>query len=99
MPTTKPRINVTLPEEVNQTVVDLANLQGVSSSHVVRQLLIEANSAMREVVQIMEKSEYAQEQLCKQYLAAHQLAIQEFDATLSQVLGNRRKAPAEKNAA
>ena len=54
MPTTNPRINVTLSPSTDHLVLRLAQLQRVSKSQVLRELLEAAEPALQRVVALME---------------------------------------------
>lgn len=53
MPTTNPRINVTVSQSLYQLTGDLARLQRVSRSTVLRELLEASEPALRQVVAMM----------------------------------------------
>ena len=60
MPTTNPRINVTLSPSTDALVRRLATFQRVSKSQVLRELLIAAEPALQRVAALMEAAEGAQ---------------------------------------
>jgi uncharacterized protein involved in copper resistance len=59
MPTVNPRINVTLPPSLDALVAQLAGLQRVSKSQVLRELLEAAEPALQRAVSLMEAASRA----------------------------------------
>lgn len=69
MPTTNPRVNVTLSPSLDALVTALAGYERVSKSMVLRELLEAAEPALRQVVALMEAAKGASAKARKQIVS------------------------------
>lgn len=63
MPTSNPRVNVTLSPSLDTLVQRLATLQGVSKSHVLRELVETAEPGLQRVVALMDAANAAGQEM------------------------------------
>lgn len=80
MPTTNPRINVTLSPSMDALVSKLASLERVSKSMVVRELLEAAEPALASAVALMEAAEGAS-------LEARKMIVRDMQTTIDAARG------------
>lgn len=79
MPTSNPRVNVTLPPSLDDLLTRLARVEDSSKSQVLRELLEAAEPALRRAVALMEAAEGATKAVrsgLAQSLFEHQLGVE-----------------------
>ncbi len=85
MPTTNPRVNVTLSPATHRTVESMARLQRVSKSTVLRELLEASEPVLAQAVAMMEAANEMSDQARKKF-------ARELDGTIKSVEAKGRKA-------
>ena len=63
MPTTKPRITITVNKPIYETITRMAMLQGVSKSHVINELLESVHPPLMRTVALLEAARDAPDQV------------------------------------
>ncbi len=82
MPTSNPRVNVTLPPSLDLLVSKLATLQRASKSQVLRELLEAAEPALQRAVTLMEAAAQATEAMKGQIRRSLDAAIPQAETAL-----------------
>ena len=101
MPTHKPRINLTVPQHLNETFARLAELQGRSRGAVIVELLIAIEPSMRRTIATLEAAQDAPKELRenlrktvedmeKELTAALGVGVQQMDMLLEQLQRQNR---------
>jgi len=102
MPTHKPRINLTVPQHLNETFSRLAELQGRSRGAVIVELLIAIEPSMRRTIATLEAAQDAPKELRenlrktvedmeKELTAALGGGVQQMDMLLQQLQSSARR--------
>jgi hypothetical protein len=86
MPTVNPRVNVTLPPSLDLLVGRMAELQRVSKSQVLRELLEAAEPALRRAVALMEAAAGANAAVRDRLAHSLEAAMSEAEESLSRVM-------------
>lgn len=53
LPSQKPRLNLTLPDSLNDVISDLAELQGIPKTRVITEILIEIEPMLKQTVEAL----------------------------------------------
>lgn len=92
MPTSNPRVNVTLPPSLDALVGQLAKLQRASKSQVLRELLEAAEPALQRAVMLMQAASQATEAMKGQIRRSLDAAIPQAESALDAHLADMERA-------
>ena len=95
MPTTNPRINVTLSPSLDHLVVRLAVMQRLSKSQVLRELLEAAEPALQRAVTLMESASQATSAVKENLARSLSRSQDKAEAHLAEILGQMDQTSAD----
>jgi uncharacterized protein involved in exopolysaccharide biosynthesis len=95
MPTSNPRINVTLSPSLDAIVVRLSELQRVSKSQVLRELVEAAEPALAQAVDLMEQLRGVNESVRKSFVRSLDVEQAKLEKSQASLLAGMRQASAD----